>query len=256
MRPELNATARPRDLEGKVALVIGGTRNIGAAVAEQIAGRGAITVLTYQHNAAAAEEIVGLLLQEGGKVETVRSDARDSTAVDDLFAEIIGRHARLDIVVHVAGANLKKPLAEVSDAEFDEVMDANTRSAFNTLRASARHLADSGRYVAVSTTLTALMAGPYGLYSASKAAVERLVVAAAMELAPRGITVNAVSPGAIDDDFFHRTETPDSVRAVVQFTPAGRRGTPADIAPVVGFLVSDNAAWVNGQTLRANGAMF
>src|SRR4051794_4947515 len=110
---------------------------------------------------------------------------RVSADVNALFEDVVARHGKLDIVVHVPGAVIKKPLAEFTDADFDHLIDLNTRSAFNTLRATARHIADNGRYVVLPTTLTAVMTGPYGVHSGSKAAVERMVLAAAEELGGR-----------------------------------------------------------------------
>ena len=245
-----------RDLEGKVALIIGGTRNQGAEFAKNIAGRGATTIVTYQNNEQAAKETLTALQQLGVKAEAARSDATSSADVNKLFADVVANHGKLDIVVHTPGAVIKKPLVEFSDADFDHLINLNTRSAFNTLRASARHLADNGRYVVLSTTLVAIMTGTYGLYSGSKAAVERMVIAVAKELGDRGITVNAVAPGPVDDDFYRGAETPESIAAASHHSPRGRLGIPSDIAPVVGWLVSDEAGWVSGQTIRANGAMF
>ncbi|MBX6385359.1 MAG: SDR family oxidoreductase [Microbispora sp.] len=245
-----------RDLEGAVALVVGGSRNQGAAFAENIASRGATTVISYANQEAAARQTLATLQKYGVTAEAVRSDARISTEVDELFEGVVARHGRLDIVVHTPGAVIKKPLAELTDDEFDHLIDLNVRSAFNTLRAAARHLSDGGRYVVLSTTLTSVMTGPYGLYSGSKAAVERMVVAAAKELGDRGITVNAVAPGPIDDSFYRAAETPESIEAARHHSPRGRLGHPADIAPVVGWLISGDAGWVSGQTIRANGAMF
>ena len=245
-----------RDLEGKVALVVGGSRNQGSAIAETLASRGAATVISYANDEQAAKQTIERLLKHGVPAEAVRSDARSSAEVDALFEGVIARHGRLDIVVHTPGAVIKKPLAEFTDADFDHLIDLNTRSAFNTLRATARQVADGGRYVVLSTTLTAIMTGPYGLYSGSKAAVERMVLAAAKELGARGITVNAVAPGPIDDDFYRDAETPEAIEAATHHSPRGRLGRPEDIAPVVGWLVSEQAGWVSGQTVRANGAMF
>lgn len=245
-----------RDLDGKVALVVGGTRNQGAEFAKNIAGRGATTIVTYKGNEEAAKETLVALQQSSSTAEAIRSDATSSADVDALFADVVARHGKLDIVVHTPGAVIKKPLAEFTDTDFDHLINLNTRSAFNTLRASARHLSDGGRYVVLSTTLVAIMTGPYGLYSGSKAAVERMVVAAAKELGARGITVNAVAPGPVDDDFYRNAETPESMAAASQHSPRGRLGIASDIAPVVGWLVSDEAEWVSGQTVRANGAMF
>jgi NAD(P)-dependent dehydrogenase (short-subunit alcohol dehydrogenase family) len=115
---------------------------------------------------------------------------------------------------------------------------------------TARHIADNGRYVVLSTTLTAVMTGTYGLYSGSKAAVERMILAAAKELGARGITVNAVAPGPIDDSFYRAAETPESIAAATHHSPRGRLGLPEDIAPVVGWLISDEGR----MGLRTDGA--
>ncbi|GLY88013.1 SDR family oxidoreductase [Actinoallomurus iriomotensis] len=248
--------ARVRDLEGKVALVVGGSRNQGAAFAELVASRGAATVISYANDDAAAQQTLATLDKYEVTAEAVRSDARVSAEVDTLFEGVVGRHGRLDIVVHTPGAVIKKPLVEFTDDDFDRLIDLNTRSAFNTLRATARHVVEGGRYVVLSTTLTSIMTGPYGLYSGSKAAVERLVLAAAKELGPRGVTVNAVAPGPVDDDFYRAAETPESIAAATHHSPRDRLGRPSDIAPVVGWLISEEAGWVSGQTVRANGAMF
>ncbi|HEU5355460.1 MAG TPA: SDR family oxidoreductase [Actinocrinis sp.] len=251
-----SSTADTRDLTGKVALVIGGARNMGSAIAEHIAARGATTVVSYLSSDEAAEQTLAALEKHGVQAEAVRSDATLSTDVDALFTGVVARHGKIDIVVHVPGAVIKKPIADFTDEDFEHLINLNTRSAFYTLRAAARNLADQGRYVVLSTTLTSVMTGPYGVYSGSKAAVERMVLAAAKELGARGITVNAVAPGPIDDSFYHAAETPDAVAAATHHSPRGRLGAPHDIAPVVGFLVSPDAGWVSGQTVRANGAMF
>jgi 3-oxoacyl-[acyl-carrier protein] reductase len=245
-----------RDLDGKVALVVGGSRNQGAAFAEHIASRGATTVISFAGSEDAAQQTLVSLEKHGVTAEAIRSDATVSADVDTLFDGVVARHGGLDIVVHTPGAVIKKPLAELTDDDFEHLIDLNIRSAFNTLRATARHIADNGRYVVLSTTLTAVMTGTYGLYSGSKAAVERMVVAAAKELGARGVTVNAVAPGPIDDSFYRAAETPASIAAATQHSPRGRLGHPGDIAPVVGWLISDEAGWVSGQTVRANGAMF
>jgi NAD(P)-dependent dehydrogenase (short-subunit alcohol dehydrogenase family) len=245
-----------RDLEGKVALIVGGSRNQGAAFAQDIACRGATTIISYAADDQAARETLAALEKHGVTVEAIRSDARVSAEVNALFQDIVTRHRKLDIVVHVAGAVIKKPLAELTDAEFDRLIDLNTRSVFNTLRATAQQVADNGRYIALSTTLTSIMTGPYGVYSGSKAAVERMVLAAAKEVGARGLTVNAVAPGPIDDDFYRAAETPESIEAATHHSPRNRLGRPDDVAPVVGWLISDEAGWVSGQTIRANGAMF
>lgn len=251
-----SAAAGRADLAGRIALVVGGTRNMGAAFAEHLAARGATTVITYAGDDEAAEATLARLEKYGVTAEAIRSDATVSADVETLFRGVVARHGRIDIVVHVPGAVVKKPLADFTDEDFDHLIVRNTRSAFLTLRATARYVADGGRCVVLSTTLTSVMTGPYGVYSGSKAAVERMVLAAAKELGGRGVTVNAVAPGPVDDSFFRAAETSESMAAAANHSPRGRLGAPQDIVPVVGFLVGPDAGWVSGQTVRANGAMF
>lgn len=215
-----------RDLEGKAALIIGGSRNQGAAIAENIASRGAITMISYASGDEAAQQTLEKLGKCGGGAEAMRSDAVVSADADAPVEGVLARHGRLDIVVHAPGAVLKKPLADTTDADFDHLINLNTRSAFNTLRAAARHIADGGRCMVLSTTLTSIMTGPYGLYSGSKAAVERMVLAAARELGERGITVNAVAPGPVDDSFYPGAETPESIEAATHHSPATASASP------------------------------
>jgi 3-oxoacyl-[acyl-carrier protein] reductase len=248
--------ATPRDLDGKVALVVGGSRNMGAEFAMRLASRGATTVISYVGDEAAAQKTLTRLEEHGVTAEAVMADATDAVQTDALFAGAVQRHGQLDIVVHLPGMVLKKPLADCTDTDYEQVIDRNLRTVFLSLRAATRHLADRGRYVVLSTTITSFMAGPYGLYAAGKAGVEQLVRAAAHEVGARGITVNAVAPGPVDDPFFHAVETPQAAAMAAGFVPQNRLGIPSDIAPMIGFLVSEDAGWVNGQTLRVNGAMY
>lgn len=254
----MTAPAAPaaRDLAGKVAVVVGGSRNMGAEFAAGLAARGATTVISYSGDEAAAQKTLARLEEHGVPAEAVRAEATDAAATEALLAGVVARHGRLDIVVHLPGMVLKKPLADCTDADYQQVVDRNLRSVFHSLRAAIRHLADGGRYVVLSTTMTSFMPGPYGLYAAGKAGVEQLVRAAAHEVGARGITVNAVAPGPVDTPFFHAAETPESTAMAAGFAPQNRLGTPSDIAPVVGFLVGAEAGWVNGQTLRVNGALY
>jgi 3-oxoacyl-[acyl-carrier protein] reductase len=220
-----------RDLAGKVALVIGGSRNQGAAIAENLAGRGATTVIGCSSGEDCAGQALVALQEHGVAAEALRADATPpADAADAIFAGAVAHYGRVDIVVHVPG---------------------NTRNAFDTLRAASRHIADNGRCVVVSTTLNSIMTGTHGLDS--KAAVERLVLAAAKELGPRCVTVNAVAPGPVETSFHRAAATKTSIAAATRHSPRNRLGTPSTIASVVGWLVSDSAGWVSGQTI---GAMF
>ncbi|MEV6772985.1 SDR family oxidoreductase [Nocardia sp. NPDC051030] len=238
VRWQNSLTTGNHDLAGRVALVVGGTRNLGAACAEQFAARGATTVISYAHGEHAAARTLAALERFGVRAEAIRSDATQSCDVNTLFTGVLARHGRLDIVVHTVGAVLDKPLTEHTDADFDLLLDHNTRSAFNTLRAAARHLTEHGRYVALTSALT----GSHGASAAVKAAVEALVVTAARELAVRDITVNAVAPGPVTD-----AVPPEPPRR-------DRLGQPEDIARVVAWLTSPAADWVSGQTIRVDGS--
>jgi 3-oxoacyl-[acyl-carrier protein] reductase len=162
----------------------------------------------------------------------------------------------LDVVVHLPGAVLKKPLVDITDAEYDHLMDLNARSAFLTLRQAGKHVSDNGRIVVLSTTLTGMTIGLYSVYAAGKAAAEQMVKALAQEVGARGVTVNLVAPGPVDTRFLHGQETPESVHYVAHAVPQQRLGQPSDVAPVVGFLASDEARWISGQIIRVNGGMF
>jgi 3-oxoacyl-[acyl-carrier protein] reductase len=250
------ATTMSVGLSGKVAVVIGGSGDIGSAIAEELSLAGAQTVITYVEDQDAAQRVITRLNEMGGAAEAARLDARDAEQVAALFADVVHRHDRVDIVVHLPGQVVKKSFAELSDADYTAVVDLNLRTAFNVLRATGGCLADGGRCVLVSTTLTGVVPGPYGLYAAAKAGVEVMVRAAAAEWGGRGITVNAVAPGPIDNAFFRGPETADSIAAASTFSPRARLGLAEDVAPVVGFLVGDAAGWVSGQTVRVNGGMF
>ncbi|MGF6889140.1 3-oxoacyl-[acyl-carrier protein] reductase [Nocardia sp. GAS34] len=250
------SSERPRDLQGKVALVVGGSRNQGAAFAQMIAARGATTIVSYAHDDAAADRFLAQLSEDCDAVEAVRSDARVAADVTILFEGVIARHHRLDIVVHTPGAILRKSIADLTDNDFDHLIDANTRSAFHTLRAAAHHIHDNGRYVVLSTSLTAGPATTYGLYAGSKAAVERMVAAAARELGHRGVTVNAVASSPVDNSFFRAAQPPEVIIEAALRNPSTRLATAADVASAIGWLISEEARWISGQTVYADGAEF
>jgi 3-oxoacyl-[acyl-carrier protein] reductase len=245
-----------KDLLGKVALVVGGTQNMGLAIAEELAGRGAAVVVSYGHDDRAAAAAVERLQALGAEAHAMRADATQTDDTIRLFDDVLDRHRRLDLVVHMPGAVMKKPLVEFTDEDYDHLMEINARSVFLTLREAGRRMADNGRIVVLSTTLTGVTIGLYGVYAAGKAAAEQMVKALAQEVGGRGITANLVAPGPVDTRFYHAAETPEAVQHATHANPRRRLGRPDDIAPVVGFLLSERAGWINGQLVRANGGMF
>src|SRR3954447_24983804 len=242
-------------LDGKVALVTGASRGIGRAIALRLARDGAEVVVNYAGNAEAARAVVAEGDSLGGRAVAVRADVGVVADVERLFDEAIGQFGRLDILVNNAGVILYKPLAEVSEEEFDRLFAVNVKGTFFACQQAARRLADGGRIVNFSSSTTALMLPTYSAYVATKGAVEQLSHVLAKELGPKGITVNVVSPGPTNTELFGQGKTDEEKRRYAQMAALGRLGTPEDIADVVAFLAGEEARWVTGQNLRANGGL-
>jgi 3-oxoacyl-[acyl-carrier protein] reductase len=185
----------------------------------------------------------------------VQADVGVVADVASLFDEAIGHFGKPDILVNNAGIILYKPLAEVTEAEFDRLFAVNVKGTFFCCQQAARRMADGGRIVNFSSSTTALMLPTYSAYVATKGAVEQLSHVLAKELGPRGITVNVVSPGLTNTGLFGRGKTEEDKRRFAQLAALGRLGTPEDIADVVAFLTGDESRWVTGQNLRANGGV-
>ncbi len=243
-------------LAGKIAIVTGGSRGIGRAIAERLAKDGAFVVVNYTRSAESAQEVVSAIEAEGGKALTVQADISQMADIRRLFEETVYRFGHLDILVNNAGTSILKPLAEVTEAEFDAVFALNTKGTLFSIQEAARHMADGGRIVNLSTVGTVNSGAGFGIYTGSKAAVEQFTLAAAKELGIRGITVNTVSPGNTNTDMFRSVAPPDMQLQAAQMSPLGRIGQPQDIADVVAFLVSEQARWITGQNIHASGGVF
>lgn len=242
-------------LDGKVALVTGASRGIGRAIALRLAHDGAAVVVNYAGNAGAARVVVDAVECAGGRAAAVQADVGVVADVVRLFDEAIGHFGKLDILVNNAGVILYKPLAEVTEEEFNRLFEVNVKGTYFACQQAARRLADGGRIVNFSSTTTALMLPTYSAYVASKGAVEQLSHVLAKELGPRGITVNVVSPGPTDTELFGQGKSEQDRQRFAQMAALGRLGRPEDVADVVAFLASDEARWVTGQNLRVNGGL-
>jgi 3-oxoacyl-[acyl-carrier protein] reductase len=242
-------------LDGKVALVTGASRGIGRAVALRLAKDGAAVVVNYAGNAEAAGRVVAEIESAGGRAVAVRADVGRAAEVERLFDETLGHFGRLDILINNAGVFFTKPLAEVSEEELDRIFAVNVKGTFFACQQAARRMADGGRIVNFSSSTTALMLPRYSAYVATKGAVEQLSHVLAKELGPRGITVNVVSPGPTDTELFSSDKTEEDMKRFAQMAALNRLGRPEDIADVVAFLAGDEARWVSGQNLRANGGV-
>jgi 3-oxoacyl-[acyl-carrier protein] reductase len=238
---------------GKVAIVFAASRGIGRAVAERLGRDGAAVIVNYASNRSKADELVSTLEASGAQAVAVQADVASATDVGRVFDEAIRRWARVDIVVNAAGVAVFKPTAELTDEEYERIFAVNARGALNVLREAARRIGDGGRIVQFSTGGTKMAMAGAGLYAASKAAGEQLALGLAKELGPRGITVNLISPGATDTDGLIMPK--EAIEQLIGMTPLGRLGQPADVADAVAFLVSDDARWITGQNLQANGGI-
>ncbi|MGW0431067.1 SDR family NAD(P)-dependent oxidoreductase [Micromonospora sp. NPDC003197] len=239
-------------LDGKVALVTGGARGIGAAVAVRLAEDGADVVFTYQHRADQAAEVVERIKAVGRRGLAVQADNVDPdglTATVDRVAEEFGR---LDILVNNAGAFIVAPLEDLGLEEFDYTMAVNVRGSFIAAKAAVRHMTEGGRIINIGSNVAEHVAFPgFAAYSTSKTALIGLTKGLGRELGPRGITVNIVNPGPTDTDANPADgPTAETIRG---FTALGRYAEPADIAAAVAFLASEQGRYVTGASINVDG---
>ena len=241
----------------RVAIVTGASRGIGAAIAERLAREGWAVVVNYAGSAGEAAEVAGRIEAAGGQAAAVQGDVADSAAAKKLFDEAVRLYGRVDALVNNAGvmpANLPT-LAQTDDATFDRLFAVNVKGSFNTMREAATRLENGGRIVNFSTSLVGTLLPGYSAYTGTKAAIEAMTMILARELRGREITVNAVAPGPTATKLFLDGKSPELVERLSKMNPLERLGTPEDIASAVAFLLGPDGAWINGQTLRANGGM-
>lgn len=240
-------------LDGRTALVTGGSRGIGRAVVQRLADDGAEVVLGYLERQEEAEGVVAAVAAAGGRAHAVRADLRVTADLRGMFDRAEALLGGLDIVVSSAAVMRHLSFADTTEEQYDDLMALNTRATFFILQEAVRRLRDGGRVVTISSTATVLAQPRQAVYSASKAAVEQLTRVAARTLGARGITVNAVSPGAVETEAVLAAASPETLSQWRRPTAFGRLGLPADVADVVAFLAGPDARWVTGQTLRAAG---
>ena len=242
-------------LEGKVALVTGSSRGIGRAIAERLSNDGAKLVINYAGSADKANEVVAAIATKGGEAIAVQADVGKVADIQRLFEQTRDRFGKLDILVNNAGTILYKPIAQVTDEEFDKIFAINVKGTFFACQHATQHLSEGGRIINFSSTTTALMLPTYGAYVAAKGAVEQITRVLAKELGGRGITVNVVSPGPTDTELFTADKTEEQIDRFAKMAALGRLGQVQDIADVVAFLASDDARWITGQNIRVNGGL-
>src|SRR5471032_1527483 len=239
----------------QVAIVTGASRGIGAAVARRLANDGFAVVVNYASSSKEADALVAELAAQGTKAIAIKADVSNADEVRALFDATEQQLGKIDVLVNNAGVLKTVPLADTSDALYDQTFGINVRGTFNTLREAAARMNNGGRIVNLSSTTLALNMPGYAIYNGTKAAVESFTHVFAKELRGRSITVNAVAPGPVATDLFLSGKTEEQIQMFTKMPPLERLGQPEDIAHVVAFLAGPDGAWVNGQVLRANGGI-
>jgi 3-oxoacyl-[acyl-carrier protein] reductase len=245
------------NLKGKVAIVTGASKGIGAAIAEDLAREGASVVVNYSSSQQNAQEVVDRIKANGGSAKAVRADISKPAEARQLIDATLGEFGRADILVNNAGIYEFRPLPEVDEAHFHRMFDLNVKGLIFATQAAVKAFGENGGAVVNISSMASLAATPNGsVYSATKAAVDSITRTLAAELGPKKILVNSVLPGPVETDGALSLSNWDEFSArLVQQTPLGRVGKPADIAKVVSFLASDDAGWITGQVIPVAGGL-
>ncbi|WP_248795604.1 SDR family oxidoreductase [Pseudomonas sp. MWU13-2105] len=245
---------------GKVVLVAGGAKNLGGLIARDLAQQGAKAVVVHYNSAASqpdAEATVAAIKALGAESVALQANLTTAGAVEKLFQDTLAAVGRPDIAINTVGKVLKKPMAEITEAEYDEMMAVNAKSAFFFIKEAGKQLNDNGKICSIVTSLLGAFTPFYAAYAGGKAPVEHFTRAAAKELGVRGISVTAVGPGPMDTPFFYPAEGEEAVnyhKTAAALSPFSRTGLTdiEDVVPFIRNLVSDGW-WVTGQTILING---
>lgn len=247
-------------IKGKVVLIAGGAKNLGGLIARDLAAQGAKAVAIHYNSAASAaeaKETAATIERAGAKAVTLQGDLTSAAAVEKLFADTIAAVGRPDIAINTVGKVLKKPMTEISEAEYDDMTAVNSKSAFFFLKEAGKHVNDDGKVCTLVTSLLGAFTPFYAAYAGTKAPVEHYTRAAAKEFGARGISVTAVGPGPMDTSFFYPAEGADAVayhKTAAALSGYSKTGLTdiEDVVPFIRHLVSDGW-WITGQTILING---
>lgn len=247
-------------IKDKVVLIAGGAKNLGGLISRDLAQQGAKAVAIHYNSAASqadAEATVAAVKAAGAQAVAIQADLTTAGAVEKLFADAIAAVGRPDIAINTVGKVLKKPITEISEAEYDEMSAVNAKTAFFFLKEAGKHVNDNGKVLTLVTSLLGAFTPFYASYAGTKAPVEHFTRAAAKEFGARGISVTAVGPGPMDTPFFYPAEGVDAVayhKTAAALSPFSKTGLTdiEDVVPFIRFLVSDGW-WITGQTVLING---
>jgi len=244
------------NLKDKIALVTGGARGIGRAIAIRLAASGATVIVNYKGNQAAADQVVQTIAAEDGQALAIQADISQSAEVERLFKAVLERYGKIDILVNNAGITRDTLLLRMKEDDFNAVIDTNLGGVFLCTKAALRPMikARSGRIINITSVVGLIGNAGQSNYAAAKAGIIGFTKSTAREMASRGITVNAVAPGYIETEL--TSVLSEQIRtAILENIPLGRLGTPQDVANLVCFLASDAAAYITGQTVTVDGGM-
>ncbi|MCE5317534.1 MAG: glucose 1-dehydrogenase [Parachlamydia sp.] len=246
----------PQKLSGKVAIVTGASKGIGAAIAKHLAHEGAAVTVNYSSSKAEAEKVVQEIVQQGGKAIAVQANMANQADIKRLFDETKKSFGRLDILVNNAGIYNPAPLDEINVEHFRKMFDINVLGLLLASREAAKIFGpEGGSIINISSVASKSSVANFSVYSATKGAVDSISNALGKELGPRKIRVNSINPGMVETEGLHATGITESDfrKQIERDTPLGRIGQPEDIAPAVAFLASDDASWITGETLVISG---
>ncbi len=253
---QLRPTVR---LDGKSALVTGASRGIGRATALRLAAEGALVAIHHGHSVDAAREVVGTIEASGGRAFPVEADLLRSSSIPLLFERLDAELTRrtgsdeLHVLVNNAGVDRRGVLEDIAEAELDHIIQVNLKAPFLILQHASRRMPSGGRIINVSSMATRAAFPEMAAYAPTKAALESLTLLLAAHFGPRGITVNAVLPGATATKLNPRASDPEIGREIAKTVALGRVGQPEDVADVIAFLASEGARWITGERLQVSG---
>jgi len=245
-------------LKGKVAVVTGASKGIGASIAEHLAAEGASVVVNYASSKAGADAVVKRITEKGGKALAVQGDVSKAADVKKLFAEAKKTYGALDVLVNNAGVYEFAPLEAVTEDSFHKLFNTNVLGLILATREAEKHFNGAGGSVInIGSAITEMTPPDSVVYTATKGAVNSITQVLARELAPKKIRVNSINPGGVETEGFHSSGIAggDFEKSIVSQTPLGRLGQPTDIAPIAVFLASGDSGWLTGETLVASGGM-
>jgi 3-oxoacyl-[acyl-carrier protein] reductase len=247
-----------KKLDGKVAVVTGASKGIGAEIAKQFAAEGAAVVVNYASSKQGADRVVDEIAKRGGKAIAVQANVAKKAEIEQLFAETKKAFGRLEILVNNAGVYDWSPLEEITEEQFHKHFDVNVLGLLLATQEAVKHFDSAGgNIINISSTVTSLTPPGSSIYTGTKGAVDAITRTLAKELGPRKIRVNAINPGMVETEGVRAAgfDQGDLRKSVEAQTPLGRIGQPEDIAPAVVFLASSDSAWITGETLRVAGGL-